>query len=241
MRKHAIICLALLLGAFSAGAQRYDNAAEPIIFKPQGTWMVSGNARYTSHSQTGGSILIVNGIESQGYSFIASPAVSWFVRDNIAVGVRGGYSRSLMDLDSAGMDFSDISIDVSEYYYIRHKGEVAVFFRPYIPIGPSRRVAMFAEVDLGGSRNQSKAIDGHTGFLEGSWQQGGSLFVKVHAGVTSFITDRLAIEASVGMFNLGRNFDSQVHNQVGEGRVDTWTANFILDVTALNVGAAIYF
>ena len=73
--------------------------------------------------------------------------IAYALRDNMAIGGRFIYSRSLLKLDKADLNLggedSDLNFEVHDYYSLRHSYSVAVIWRQYIPLGRNKRFALF--------------------------------------------------------------------------------------------------
>ena len=240
-----ILATSILLAAWAICAtgqsktRGYD-LKSPTIFASKGTWMVGGNCNYSSTDYDNGRILVLEGIDAMGYSLSVRPAVAYMVRDNVAVGLRGSYGRSLTKVDYAGMSFEDVDIVIDDYYSLSHKGSIQAFIRPYIPIGTGGRLALFAEIGASASLGQGKVTDGHSDEVIGTWQHSFSWAAGVYPGVTAFITDRLAVELNVGLFGFDSAHVNQTHNQVSEGSRNSFAAHFMVDVTSLSIGLSLY-
>ena len=98
-----------------------------------------GTASYSTHTNKGYQFLVIEGINSKGYTFRVSPMIAYALRDNMAIGGRFIYSRSLLKLDKADLNLggedSDLNFEVNDYYSLRHSYSVAVIWRQYIPLG----------------------------------------------------------------------------------------------------------
>ena len=94
------------------------------LFVPRGQWIFGGTASYSTHSNETYRFLVVEGIESKGYTFKVSPMIAYALRDNMAIGGRFIYSRSLLKLDKADLNLggedSDLNFEVNDYYSLRH-------------------------------------------------------------------------------------------------------------------------
>ena len=81
-----------------------------------------------------------------GLAFKVSPMIAYALRDNMAIGGRFIYSRSLLKLDKADLNLggedSDLNFEVNDYYSLRHSYSVAVIWRQYIPLGRNKRFAL---------------------------------------------------------------------------------------------------
>lgn len=211
-----------------------------VIFAAKGTHLLSCGARYSSTNFSQGQMLVVEGIDSDSYTFSVAPCYAVMIRDNVAAGVRMSYRRGLVKIDEAGVDVEDVSINVDDYYLLGHKGSFEAFLRPYIPIGQSGRCALFAEIGASGAMGQSKNTDGHADIMKGTWQKSFSWEAGIYPGMTAFITDRLAVELNVGLFGFSGSKTQQIHNQVDEGKRSNFGAHFMVDVTSLAVGLSLY-
>ena len=130
MARHKIAtvsALLLLLSLFRAEGQKLDRgidlSSQPCFIK-KGTWMIGGGASYMLHDNDNSRLLVVNGIKSTGYTLSVSPAFCYMVKDNLGVGVRMGYKRNMLQLDSAKIKFEDVDLSVSDYHKISHAFEV---------------------------------------------------------------------------------------------------------------------
>ena len=111
MRKTIIILTLLVLGALGAEAQQYDRGYDAVPTSPfinKGTWSVGGTAKYTQHVNDGYSMLVISNINSEGYNISVKPRVMYAFKDNMAVGLKFSYGRSMLDLASADLGVASI-------------------------------------------------------------------------------------------------------------------------------------
>lgn len=244
MLKRTLITVLLVLSASSvADAQKMNRGYDldsKIIFAAKDMHMLSCGARYSSTTYSSGQLIVVEGIDSESYTFSATPCYARLIRDNVAAGVRATYRRGLVKIDEASMNVEDVSINVDDYYLLSHKGTVGAFLRPYIPIGQSGRCALFAEIGAYGSYGQSKNTDGHNDVLTGTWQRSFHWEAGIYPGATAFITNHLAVELNVGLFGFSGSRTHQIHNQVATGERGNFGAHFMVDVTSVAVGLSLY-
>ena len=234
----------LLLGAFCAGAQNYDRGYEAQPSSPflkQGTWMAGGSFRYSQHINEDYTLALVNDINSTGYNISVNPKMLYMFRDNMGVGLRVSYDRSMFDLASADLSISDISMSAGDCYQIQHKYSAYGVYRAYIPLGDSKRIAMFADLLLGGSLKQGKAFNAGGKYVEGAYNQAYSLELAVDPGIIAFLTERLAVELNVGIFGVRYSWNNQIRNQVSSGNSDSTSAGFMVNLLSLGVGLSYYF
>lgn len=239
------ILLALSLGTLSAWAQRYDRGFEKrssICFVSKGSWMVGGSAKYSVHKNDHYHFLVLDDINSDGYHIEASPVVCYAIRDNMSIGMRFAYKRGLLSLDSANLSFQDTNINFKNYHNLSTSYWAAFVWRTYIPLGASRRISIFTEVQAGGGVGRGKIVDGHNaGDIEGTFEKNYSLSLGLNPGAVAFINDHLAVEVNVGMLGLQYNHSSQIHNQLVHGDRSTATINFKVNLFSIGFGLAYYF
>jgi hypothetical protein len=162
-------------------------------------------------------------------------------RDNLAVGVKAEYDRSILDLSSADLAVAQIEMNAADCYQIQHKASGYGVFRAYIPFGNSKRVAMFADLQLGGSYKQAIAYNAGGDYVLGTYNESYSLKLGVDPGLVAFLTDRLALQMNVGVFGVQYTWSNQLHNQVDNGHSDSTSAGFMVNLLALGVGISYYF
>lgn len=244
MRRYIIIFALLVLGALGAEAQHYDRGYEAVPSSPflkKGTWMAGGSVRYSQHINDDYNFLVISDINSKGYNISVNPKMLYMFRDNMGVGLRFSYDRSMLDLGSAELSVSDISMSASDCYQIQHKYTAHAVYRAYIPLGNSKRVAMFADLLLGGSFKQGKAFNAGGDFVSGTYNQAYALELAVDPGIIAFLTDRLALELNVGIFGVNYSWTNQIRNQVLNGHSDSTSAGFMINLLSLGVGMSYYF
>ena len=234
----------LFLGALCAEAQHYDRGYEAVPSSPfvqKGTWMTGGTFRYSQHINDDYNFLIINDINSKGFNLSANPRLMYMFKDNMGVGLRFSYDRSMLDLASADLSVSEISMSAKDCYQIQHKFSAYAVYRAYIPLGNSKRVAMFADLLFGGSYKQGKAFNAGGEYVVGTYGQRYALELAVEPGIVAFLTERLAVEMNVGIFGVSYSWRDQVRNQVIGGHSDSTSAGFMVNLLSLGVGLSYYF
>ena len=208
-------------------------------FVPKGQWVFGGSISYSTHSNNDYTFLIVEDIESTGYSFKVTPLLGYAYSKNSVVGVRFGYSRSLTQLDDASLSIT--SFDNAFYYSLKHSYDVEALWRKYIPLGRNnKRFALFAEVSLAMGGSQSKLASGPQNALSGTYATSFDVALGVNPGISAFLTNNMAIEVNVGVFGLNYSNTRQVSNQVVSGQSSSSQMNFKVNIFSIGLGAAFY-
>lgn len=218
-------------------------------FIPKGTVGGGLTVSYSSYALGNGTddagykmlFSMLSGIDADMQSFGIAPFVSYFIADNISIGVRFDYDYSDLNLGTAGLNLGDmLSMNVQDIGYTKQSYMGAIALRDYIPIADSKRFAMFAELRAAGGYAQSESFRMENGAKFGTYQDIYKCSIGLVPGLTCFVTNELAIEASVGV--LGYEFQKvvQTTNQVDVSQMVNNTANFRINLLSINLGMSFY-
>ena len=210
------------------------------LFVPKGQWVFGGTASYSTHTNDNYRFLIVEDINSTGYTVRVSPMVAYALRDNMALGARFTYSRSLLKLDKAHLEFGSedntTELSAKDFYTLKHNYTAAFIWRQYIPLGRSKRFALFNETSLSFGGIQSKFANDSP--VKGTYQTGYEVGIGISPGIVAFATNNMAVEVNV----MGINYShiKQVHNQVRDGDIKSSMMNFKVNIFSIGLGMAFY-
>ena len=194
---------------------------------------------YSTHSNNNYNFLIIEDIESDGYTFQVSPLVGYAYAKNSLVGIRFGYSRSLTQLDNASLSIT--SLDNAFFYSLKHSYNAEALWRKYIPLGRNnKRFSLFAEVSLAMGGSQSKLASGPQNALSGTYATSFDVALGVNPGISAFLTNNMAIEVNVGVLGFNYSHTRQVSNQVVAGENSSSQMNFKINIFSIGLGAAFY-
>ena len=213
------------------------------LFVPRGQWIFGGTASYSTHSNETYRFLVVEGIESKGYTFKVSPMIAYALRDNMAIGGRFIYSRarcssSTRPTSTSAARIPDLNFEVNDYYSLRHSYSVAVIWRQYIPLGRNKRFALFNEMQLSGGGTQARFAKDSP--VKGTYETGYTFSLGVSPGIVAFATNNMAVEVNVGVMGITYTHTKQVHNQVTVGKRDASMMNFKVNIFSIGLGMAFY-
>ena len=212
------------------------------VFVPRGQWIFGGYASYSTHKNSDYNFLVFDDIDSDGYTFKVSPMISYAIRDNMALGARFIYGRTLLKLDggklSLGDEESGINLEADYYYSLKHNYTVAFLWRQYIPLGSDKRFALFTEMTLAGGGHQTKFAANQP--VRGTFEQGYDLSLGVSPGIIAFINNTMAVELNVGVMGLNFKHTKQIQNQVETAKVNTSYMNFSVNILSIGLGVSFY-
>lgn len=218
-------------------------------FVPKGQWIFGGTASYSAHVNENYKVLIINDINSEGYTVNVAPMIAYAPWRNMAVGLRFGYGRSMLALDSAALSFgegdSGVNINVDYFHQVKHSYTGTIFWRPYIPLGHSNRFAIFAEVQLNFTGSQSRVVaeDGVVDGMQnyrGRYSTSFGASVGLQPGIVAFVTNNTALELSIGVFGIGYERTRQLRNQIEEGSFKSSDMNFRVNLLSIGFGVSFY-
>ena len=212
------------------------------VFVPRGQWVFGGYASYSTHRNHDYNFMVFDNINSDGYTFKVSPMISYAMRDNMALGARFIYGRSLLKLDGAKLSLGDeesgTNIDADNYYSLKHNYSIAFVWRQYIPLGRDKRFALFTEMSLSGGGHETKFAANQP--VKGTFETGYDVSLGVSPGLIAFINNTMAVELNVGVMGLSYKHSHQIQNQVYEANVDTSYMNFSVNILSIGLGVSFY-
>ena len=243
LKKKIIFLLCFGLISVMGLAQEFDRDIEQVKFVPKGQWLFGGAFSYSQTSSEDYKFLVLNNISGSNYTFKVSPYFGYFIKDNLCLGGRFAYKRSMLRLDQVDFDLGedlDINLNIKDYYTLNQVYSAAVIMRNYISLGKSKRFGIFNEVRLGAGGGQGKVISGKGESLTGTFQQILELELGVTPGLLVFITNNVAIEASVNVLGFSYSRYKQTTDQIYTGILERSSVNFKVDIFSINIGVSYY-
>ncbi len=221
---------------------RYDRGLFNYLFIPKGQWSFGLTASYGEFDASDMQMLkILTDLDFKGSMFSLKPYISYFFRNNQAIGMRLGYIRNKADLSNISMDFGDdLNFKISDVLYHTESYSASIFYRHYLGLGRDKRFAIFNEVDLafasgnGSFRRKynNEPRDTRTITTEGR--------LSFSPGLCVFIQDYVSFNISFGVFGLYFKKESQTTNNVDEGSRISSGADFKFNIFNINFGIAVH-
>ena len=115
---------------------------------------------------------------------------------------------------------------------------MSAIWRQYIPLGKSKRFAIFNEISLGAGGSQ--AIFAADEPIRGTYEKGYNISLGVSPGLMAFATNDVAIEVNVGVMGINFSEVKQVHNQVSTGNQRHSNMNFKVNLLSIGLGVSFY-
>lgn len=231
----------LLVWGMVAQAQEFKRNIESRVFVPKGQWIVGSSVSFSEHNEQNYQFLVVDGFNSDGYTFKVSPMLCYAFKDNVAAGGRFSYGRTLTKLDNVTLNLDeDTKFDVNDLYQLKHSYGAIGILRNYINLGTSKRFALFAETRLEFGGSQSKVVTKKGDSLTGTYTKTTDFGLGVAPGIVAFINNYTAVEVSVGVLGLNFSKVKQTTDQVYIGERSSGSANFKINLFSIGLGIAFY-
>lgn len=258
--KKTIIFLAAILMTGAAATAKSDKAetVEPFdrgitlstsTFIPKGTVGAGITFSYNDYALGQGAgdvgytalLSLIGDVHGNLQTWGVAPWVSYFVADNLSVGVRFDYSRSSFGLGNASLSLGDIAnVSISDFHYLKQAYTGAITGRYYIPFGNSKRFAMFTEVRALGGYGQSETYKNEGEEKYGTYQDIYKFELGLVPGLSVFVTNEVAVEVSVGLMGFNYNKTVQTTNQVETSVMESSGANCKINPLSVGLGMSFY-
>ncbi len=221
---------------------RFDRGLYAHLVVPKGLVACGLQASYGEIGTSDLQMLnIISDLDFAVKAYSVKPYLQYFYKHNKAVGLRFGFSRSEIDLNSFALDFDeDINFNIRDVSYRTQNTSVALFHRNYIGLDKSRRFAVFNEVSLGysgGTGSFSRLFNDQPKVTQ---SKSNEFRLDFSPGLCVFIQEKVAFNMSFGIFGWYWKRETQVTNGVEEGVHSASGANFKINLFNLNMGVSIF-
>ena len=206
-------------------------------FVQKGLWTTGIKASYADYNMSDYQFLVIDNIGLDGYGLDLSAHVGYTFRDNMMVGARFGYDRTIAGVSSANLGVADVAMEISNMSIQKHAYTGMLFYRYYMGLGQSKRFAFFTEVQLGVGGSQSKQ---YLGSNNGMYEKALDLSVGFTPGVSAFITNNLALEVSVNVLGFNYKCAEQTQDQVTVGRRTSSSLDYKINLMSVGIGISFY-
>lgn len=217
---------------------RFDRGLVNYIFIPQNKWGFGITASYGELNTEDVQVLsVLKDVNFKGKQYSVKPYISYYIRNNQAVGLRFNYTRGIADLGRLAVDFDeDLNFTLRDVSYYQQSFGVAAFYRNYIGLDHNARFGIFNQVDLefsGGSSRFKRLYNDQPRDTRTTTTQAALNFSP---GVCVFIQEYVSFNVSFGVFGLKMRHEKQLTDGVEEGSRFTSGANFRFNLFNINFG-----
>lgn len=221
--------------------EEFELDIESVVFVPKKQWVTGLSVSYTQSDQNRFQFLIIENITGNSYSVKVSPMLAYAVADDMVLGLKFAYQRSLTKLEQTQIVIdSETSYDVDHLYKLGHNYYATAFMRNYFSIGRSKRFGFFSELQLMLGGGQSKMTTGVGKSLSGVYENNFQLNVGLTPGMSVFLNNYSAIEVNVGVLGFSYTYTKSVTDRIYEANRRSKLANFKINLFSITFGVAFY-
>jgi len=242
MKKGLIIALCLIFIPFvGVYAQQRGMSNPKAVFIEKGTWSAGFSMGWNSWDARGEDgvdlIGIVTGLKGSVNIFDISAGGAWFVKDNLSVGLRVGFSDARADIDSTRF----LGNDERDRHLIRETLKGSLTCRQYLPLFDGRIIALFVEGRLTGQTGFYKNYNMTAQGKEGSYTDTGGVSLGFYPGVSVFATDRISFELSLPLLEGGYTWNDESFTSSADATLNHGYVRFKPAITGLDMGLIFHF
>ncbi|MCM1029408.1 MAG: hypothetical protein NC342_06470 [Pseudoflavonifractor sp.] len=220
---------------------RFDRGLYNYLFIPKGQWAFGLTASYSEFNADDVQLLsYLNDFDFDGKQYSIRPTVSYFVKNNQALGLKLGYTRRDGNLGRLAVDFDDdLSFDVRDVSYSSTDYSIGIFYRNYVGLGTMKRFAVFNEVDLSFASGSSRFIRSYNNIPKDTRTTMAEASLNFSPGLCVFIMDNVNFNVSFGIFGLKMRKERQTTDGVDHGSRFSSGANFRFNIFNINFGLGV--
>ncbi|MDE6532273.1 MAG: hypothetical protein K2M27_01910 [Muribaculaceae bacterium] len=220
---------------------RFDRGLFNYLFIPKGIWQIGVTASYGEFSTSDLEVFeLLSDIDISGNMFSIRPYFSYFIGNNMSVGLRLGYNSGRANVDSFNVDIDEsMSFNLKDIYYRSESYSAALTFNQYYGLARRGRFGIYNEVELSfssGNSDFSRPYNGEPKMTHTTTMQAALNFSP---GVCVFIMDQVSFNVSFGVFGFSLRNEKQTVDGVEMGNRFTSGANFRFNIFNINFGVAV--
>ena len=220
---------------------RYDRKLYNWLIYPKGVWHISLTANYGELSTDDSEFLsLIQDVDLKGKIYSIKPSVSFFLRNNLCVGMRLAFTKGDMAVNSFKLDIDeDMSFNLHDIKYISDSYAAAVFVQQYFGLSRRGRFAVFNEAEVSVGTGSSHFIRPFDGNLRDTRTKTQSFNINYSPGVSIMMMKNAAFNLSFGIFGFHLKSEKQWENGEESGSRFTSGINFRFNLFNINFGVSI--
>ncbi len=223
------------------GIGRFDRGITNYRFAPKGQILFGVTFSYTDFDSKESSLLMVlKDFNCSGHTVKVNPFFGYFIRDNMAIGVKLGYERSQAELGNLSVDIDDIDLSMRDMKLSSNLLVGTFFHRSYVGLDAGKRLGLFSETSLSVKLGNSRFSRGIGEELSDTRTSIGELQLGFSPGMAVFIMNNVSTEVSFGVLGVKLRKESQKTNGEETGSWRKSGANFKINLLNINLGITIH-
>lgn len=220
---------------------RYDRGLSNFLYIPKGVWAIGLTASYGELGTEDLEIFdMLSDVNIGAHAFSIKPYVQYFIRNNLAVGLKFGYYNARGNVDSFKVDISDdMDFSLSDIMYRSESYSAAFTFSQYIGLSRRGRFGVYNEVELAFQTGNSEFKRPYAGEPRTTYTTTTQASLNFSPGVQVFIMRNVAFHVSFGVFGFNLKNEKQRENGEEAGSRFSSGANFRFNIFNINFGIAV--
>lgn len=222
-------------------AQRRGMANPHAVYIEKGTRSIGlsfGYDSWTADGENGYDLFgIVKELEGNLTLGDVSASGAWFIKDNLSVGFRIGYTDTRVSFDSTLI----ATVELPDRNISRQTVNGAMTCRGYLPLFDGRILALFFEGRLSGSTGYNKSYRVTQNGKEGSYSDIWSASLGLYPGISVFATQNISFEVQLPLLEGGCQWQKQDSTESGDGTLNHSFVRFKPGLIGLRMGLVYHF
>lgn len=226
----------------SVNIGRYDRGLFNLLFIPKGTWHFGLTVSYGEFSvEDLGLLSLVSDINMSARTFNIKPYLNYFIRNNLALGVRFAYTNAKASLDQMKVDIDDdMNFNLKDIGYRAESYTAGVALQQYFGITRRGRFGIFNQIELDFSSGNSDFDRPFNGVLKRTHTTNMEARLTFSPGICVFVLENVSFNVSFGVFGFYIRNERQRVDGVDLGNRFTSGANFKVNLFNLAFGIGIH-
>lgn len=221
---------------------RFDRKLYNYLAYPKGMWGAALTASYGELSTDDLEMLsLLSDITVKGHIFSIKPAIYYFVRNNLAIGLRLSYTEGKAGIDSFKVDVDeDMNFALSNIGYHMESYQAGITLTQYYGLSRRSRIHLTNEVELAFASGNSDFRRPYNGVPKETHTTTMKTSLTYSPGVSVQIMKNVSFDLSFGAFGVYLRSERQTVDGVKEGTRTSSGANFRFNIFNINFGIGVH-
>ncbi len=221
---------------------RFDRKLFNYLILPKGTWNCNLTASYGELNTNDLEMMsLLTDITLGGYIFSIKPAISYCIRDNMAIGLRLSYTKGHGSIDSFKVDIDDdMNFALAGVAYDSESYQASFTLTRYLGLSRRGRFSLTNELEVAFASGNSDFVRPFNGQPKETHTTTMAVGVTYSPGISVMIMRNVSFDISFGVFGFRLKSEKQTVDGLPAGRRTTSGANFRWNIFNLNFGIGVH-
>ncbi len=221
---------------------RFDRKLYNYLAYPRGIWGAALTASYGELSTEDLELLsLLSDITVKGHIFSIKPAIYYFIKNNVAIGLRLAYTEGRAGIESFKVDIDDdMNFSLSDIGYHSENYQAGITLTRYYGLSRRNRIHLTNEVELAFSSGNSDFRRPFNGVPKETHTTSMKAQLTFSPGVSIQIMRNVSFDLSFGAFGVYIARSRVSVDGVDEGSQTTSGANFRFNIFNINFGIGVH-